>query len=82
MIRAFVEEQRAPAENQRAIVEREAQVLLPIRLRHGRYGAQVGKDGAESRAGDFRVCAEGHGGIKQSTIRHAADVHRGVEVVS
>ena len=78
---AFPEVERAPSQQQLALVERKAQLVGLVLLFHRRHRLQVREDRVGILAGDLRVLRERHRGIEQRAVARDALVHGPVEVV-
>lgn len=81
LVFAFLEEQRAPADQQVAVVERELQFVRTARHRYRRDRTQVRVDRVRVGARDLRVAREREARVEQAAILRTAGVHRAVEVV-
>ncbi len=72
---AFAEVQRAPAVQQLALVEREAQRVLVVRLAYRCHGLQIGEDCVRVFTRDLGVLGNRHCGVEQGAVRRAAGAH-------
>ncbi|CAM2151862.1 hypothetical protein PT2222_270036 [Paraburkholderia tropica] len=82
LVFALAEEQRAPADQQVAVVEREFQLMRTARHVYRRHRAQIGVDRIRIRARDLGVAREREGRVEQAAVFRAARVHGAVEVVA
>ena len=73
--------QRAPAEDQRAIVVGKTKIVRAVGGSHRTDRHQVGEDRVAVLARDLRVRAEWHRRVEQSAVRVASGVERPVELV-
>ena len=81
LVLAFLEEQRAPAEDQRAVVEGKVQIVRPVDLLHRRDRAQIGIDRVAVLARHLGVGGERHRRIDQPAVGETPVMHHLVELV-
>src|SRR5665647_3116661 len=81
LVFAFGEEQRPPADNQRAVIVRKLQVMRLVRLLHRRHGLHEREHRIAVGARDLGIGAERHRRIKQASVRGASGVHHRIELV-
>ena len=81
LVLAFTEEQRAPADQQVAVVEREFQFVRTARHIDRGDRAQVRIDRIRIGARDLRVAREREARVQQAAVLRTARVHGAVEVV-
>ena len=81
LVLALVEEQRAPSEDQRAVVEGKLQIVRTVDLLHRRDRAQIGEDRVAVLARDLGVGGKRHRRIDQPAVGEAPVMHHLVELV-
>ena len=81
LVLAFFEKERAPAQDQRAVIEGELQIVRAVGLPNGRDGLQIGEDRIAVWTSDLGVGTERHRRIKKAAVWKASRMHRRVKLI-
>src|SRR5271156_6113309 len=81
LVLAFFEKESAPAQDQRAVVEGESQIVRAVALPDRRGGLQIGEDRIAVWPRDLGVGTERHRRIKQAAVWKASRMQHRVELV-
>src|ERR1700685_351695 len=81
LVLAFFEKERAPAQDQRAVIEGESQVVRAVALPDRRDGLQIGEDRVAVWPRDLGVGTKRHRRIKEAAVWKASGMQHRVELV-